>query len=110
MGIMPDFLAETFSYIEDHLCEEITLKQLAEHVHHNGTYLSRCFKKLSGASLTQYILAKRIALAQKLLREGCSPNDACFQSGFNNYSNFSRTFSKQAGCSPRQYQSLNRQT
>ena len=103
-GIMPDFLAETFSYIEDHLCEEITLKQLAEHVHHNGTYLSRCFKKLSGASLTQYILAKRIALAQKLLREGHSPCDACELSGFNNYSNFSRSFSRQAGCSPREYQ------
>lgn len=110
MGIMPDFLAETFSYIDKHLNEEITLQQLANHVHHNETYLSRCFKNISGTSPYHYILAKRITLAQQLLREGHSPNDACELSGFNNYSNFSRFFSKQTGYSPRQYQSLIRQT
>lgn len=108
-GIMPDFLAETFSYIDKHLCEEITLQQLANHVHHNETYLSRCFKNISGTSPYQYILAKRITLAQQLLREGHSPNDASELSGFHNYSNFSRFFSKQTGCSPRQYQNLIRQ-
>ena len=110
MGIMPDFLAKTFSYIDDHLSEEITLQQLADHVHHNGTYLSRCFKNIAGTSLYQYILAKRITLAQQLLREGHSPNEVCEMSGFNNYSNFSRVFSRQTGYSPRQYQSLIRQT
>lgn len=109
-GIMPDFLAETFSYIDKHLSEEITLRQLANHVHHNETYLSRCFKNVSGTSPYQYILAKRIALAQQLLREGYSPNDACDLSGFHNYSNFSRFFSKQTGYSPRQYQNFIRQT
>lgn len=109
-GIMPDFLAETFAYIDEHLCDEITLQQIADHVHHNGTYLSRCFKNIAGVSLYQYILAKRITLAQQLLREGYSPNDACEMSGFNNYSNFSRVFSKQTGYSPRQYKSLIQET
>ena len=92
--IMPDFLARTFAYINEHLREEITLQQLADNVHHNGAYLSRSFKNVAGLSLTQYITAKRVALAQQLLREGHAPSEACYLSGFNNYSNFSRTFSK----------------
>lgn len=106
--LMPQVVVETFSYIENHLAEEITLKKLEGHIHHNGTYLSRCFKRTVGISLQQFIIAKKITLSCKLLREGYSPCDACFMTGFNNYSNYSRTFSKQVGMSPKKYQMKNR--
>jgi len=106
--IMPELVMETFEYIEKHLTEEITLKKLEEYVHHNGTYLSRCFKKVAGISLQQFILAKKISLSCKLLQEGHPPIDVCYMTGFNNYSNFSRTFSKQVGMSPKKYQMQNR--
>ncbi len=102
--IMPDIISRTFEYIERHLTDEITLASLEKEIHHNGTYISRCVKKFSGLSIQQYIIAKKIALACKLLKEGLSPSDVCFMSGFNNYSNFSRTFSKQVGQSPKQLQ------
>lgn len=105
---IPQLVKETFSYIEKHLTEEITLKKLEDHVHHNGTYLSRCFKKTMGISLQQFIIVKKITLSCKLLKEGYSPCDACFMTGFNNYSNYSRTFSKQVGMSPKKYQMKNR--
>ncbi len=101
---MPDIVKKTFNYIDKHLTEEITLKALEDEIHNNGTYISRCVKKISGLSLSQYIIAKRIALACRLLREGSTANEACYQSGFNNYSNFSRTFTKQVGVSPKQFQ------
>ena len=103
-GIMPELVADTCAYIEDHLTGELSLQGLAGHLHHNGTYVSRCFKNIMGISLQQYIIAKRVVFAQKLLREGHSPSDVCYMTGFNNYSNFSRTFSKQSDCSPKQYQ------
>lgn len=103
--IMPEIVSQTFCYIEKHLTEEITLKKLEEYIHHNGTYISRCFKNITGISLQQFIIAKRVTLACRLLQQGYSPSDVCFQAGFNNYSNFSRTFSKQmGGLSPKQYQ------
>ena len=101
---MPPLVVKTFDYIDKHLTEEITLKDLEKGIHHNGTYISRCVKNISGLTIQQYIIAKRIALACKLLKEGCSASEACFRSGFNNYSNFSRTFTKQAGKSPKQLQ------
>ncbi len=101
---MPDFVRDTFSYIESHLTEDIRLADLEREIHHNATYISRSFKKMSGITIQQFIIAKRIALAQELLREGHSPYDVCFLSGFNNYSNFSRTFTKETELSPKQYQ------
>ena len=103
-SIMPSLVSLIFSFVEDHLSEDLSLKRLSHELGRSGIYLSRCFKEITGISLQQYILNKRIQLAQKYLREGSSPSDVCYLSGFNNYSNFSRTFSAQAGLSPRQYQ------
>lgn len=101
---MPDIVKRTFNYIDKHLTEDISLKTLEDEIHNNGTYISRCVKKISGLSISQYIIAKRIALACRMLREGKTANEACYESGFNNYSNFSRTFTKQVGTSPKQFQ------
>lgn len=106
--IMPQLVVETFSYIEEHLTQEITLKKLEEHIHHSGTYISRCFKRITGISLQQFILAKKITLSCRLLREGYAPGEVCYMTGFNNYSNYSRTFSKQMGMSPKKYQMKSR--
>lgn len=103
-SVMPPLVAEIFAYIEQHLTEDLSLNILASSLYHNGDYLSRCFKAVTGTSIQQFILAKRVTLAQKLLREGVTPCDACYLSGFHNYSNFSRAFSKQIGMSPKQYQ------
>jgi YesN/AraC family two-component response regulator len=104
INIMPPIVNKTMQYIDDHLTELITMNDVAEHIHHNATYISRCFKKVTGVPLQQYIIYKRIILAQKFLTEGYSLNDTCILSGFNDYSNFARTFKKQIGCSPKKYQ------
>lgn len=103
-NIMPQLVTDTINYIEKHLTEEITLEKISNHLHHNGTYISRCFKNITGISLQQYIIGKRLNLAKNYLCEGYTPYDSCCLSGFNNYSNFSRTFTKQIGISPKKYQ------
>ncbi len=108
MEIMPELVMKTFNYIENHLAEEIMLKNLEESLHYNGTYISRCFKRIAGISLQSYIIAKKIMLSCKLLKEGVPPCDVCDMTGFNSYSNFSRTFSKYVGKSPKKYQIENR--
>jgi AraC-like DNA-binding protein len=104
----PSLILDTFAYLEAHLTEEdFSVKKLADAVHHNSSYLNRCFKKVTGTSLQQYITAKKVALSQEYLRKGYSPCDACYSAGFHNYSNFSRIFSLQTGISPKQYQLMN---
>ena len=104
-NIMPSLVSDTIAYIEQHLVEKITLAILSEYFHHNGTYISRCFKNTTGIPLQQYIIKKRITIAKKYLAEGRSPNDTSYLAGFNDYSNFSRTFAKYVGLSPRRFQS-----
>lgn len=100
----PPTITAIFRYIDDHLTENLLLSDIAEHVHLNPVYVTRIFKSYTGMPVQQYIIEKRLSQAKRLLREGRSPIDVCFMCGFNNYSNFSRTFSRHLKLSPKQYQ------
>ena len=103
-GVMPAFMAELFSYIDAHIQDTLTIEQLAGHVHHNGVYLNRRFKQITGLTLNQYILAKKISRAQSCLQEGLTAGEACEQAGFHDYATFYRAFCREMGVSPKQYQ------
>jgi AraC-like DNA-binding protein len=111
VNIMPVLVCDIMHYIEEHLCEEITLEKLSGKFYLSGTHISREFKKSTGLSIRYYILESRIALAIKHLNEGKNVSEACFMSGFLDYSNFIRSFTKIVGLSPgklkKQSKSLN---
>lgn len=100
IDIMPEFVRKTMDYIACNLAGDITLEHLAAEFHLNGTYLSRQFKKHTGLTLRSYILDRRIALAKTYLGEGLSITETCDRSGFNDYANFIRSFTKITGISP----------
>lgn len=102
-NVMTPLIADTMSYIEDHLAEDITLTLLSEHLYHNASYLSRTFREITGLTLQQYITSKRITLAKHYLSEQKSFLEASELCGFNNYSSFYRSFIKLVGVSPMQY-------
>ncbi|MNM90644.1 Bifunctional transcriptional activator/DNA repair enzyme AdaA [compost metagenome] len=99
-NIMPKLLSEITRLIETHITDTVTLRLLSEKLFLNGTYISRKFKDYTGLTLQQYLVDKRIALAKQYLTEGKSVTDTCYLSGFKNYSNFIRSFTKQTGISP----------
>lgn len=103
---MPDVIRDTMDYIEAHLTEPISLQNLSQALFHNGAYLSRKFKEHTGISLRDYILCKRILLAKDLLSQGLPLTTVCQESGFHDYANFTRTFTKHTGYSPGKYQKL----
>ncbi|MCM2998495.1 AraC family transcriptional regulator [Paenibacillus cellulositrophicus] len=98
--IMPELVRKTMDYIESNLSQNISLEHLSAAFYLNSTYISRQFKKHTGLTLRSYILERRISLAKSYLREGFSITEACFQSGFSDYANFIRSFTKIAGISP----------
>lgn len=90
-------------YINQNITQLPPINELASLFHYNADYLSRLFKTATGLTLQHYILEKRIALAKQYLSSGRTPGEVCELCGFNNYSNFSRTFHKYTGYSPNSY-------
>lgn len=68
------------------------------------SHFSQLFKKLNGFSAWDYVISKRIDMAQALLLSTDEAVlDIAFQCGFNNSTNFNRAFKKITGISPTEY-------
>lgn len=100
---MPAYITGTMQYIETHLDEPICLSVLAKRFSISEGYLSSQFKHHTGLTLRSYLLDRKINCAKKLLQQGASVTDACYLSGFNDYSNFIRSFKQEVGLSPGKY-------
>lgn len=87
-------LLQIMEYINLHLTEEITVDALSEHFYLSRYYLMHYFKEETGYTIGNYITEKRLMLAKDLVQKGSSLTQACYQSGFKNYSTFSRAFKK----------------
>lgn len=91
-------------YIEMHLTEELTREMVAEAVHLNVDYAARIFKQKNGMAMMNYISARRIARAAKLLKTTNLPIlEVAYHAGFINNSHFTIAFRKEMGLSPSQY-------
>lgn len=87
-------LLSILDYINEHLTEELTIDNLSESFYLNRYYLMHFFKEETGYTIGNYITEKRLLLAKNLVQNGSPVTEACFQSGFKNYSTFSRAFKK----------------
>ena len=94
---------EILSYINQHLTEELTIPVLAEHFFISVSYLCKIFKDSTGTTINKYITARRITMAKSLLSEGYSVSDTCQRCGFQDYSNFLKSFTRAVGISPKKY-------
>lgn len=80
------------------------LSRLIELANMSQEHLTREFRKHLNITPTEFINAKRMNLAIKLLLEsGLEIIDICHECGFNSLSHFYRIFSKQYECSPKKF-------
>lgn len=97
-------LFQVIHYINEHLSEPLSLDSLCEQFYLSKPQLCRSFKRTTGASVGEYINAKRLLQAQSMLRAGSPPTQVCTACGFNDYSAFYRAYRKHFGASPRKTQ------
>lgn len=97
---MPETWSEKAVYYIERNFKKCQAADVAKALNVSENYLSRVFKSETGALLNSYIIERKIAQAKKLLYEGASVKEACAGSGFNDCSNFIRTFRKFTGFSP----------
>jgi AraC family transcriptional regulator len=87
----------------------ITLDEMARVAALSPNHLLRTFKQLFGQTPYQYVLARRIAYAQELLRStDQGVTDICFAVGFASLGTFSWWFHQRVGVSPTDYRRQNR--
>ena len=102
-------VSSAIKYMHDHFSENITITQIATYAHTSVSTLERSFKKVLGQTPNSYLKSLRMTCSIELLNEGKTVSQACFLSGFNDYSRYINQFKKIYGQTPKQYQ-LNMET
>lgn len=98
-------LFKVCDYIDRHLSEQLSLRQIAAAVGISPNYLSARFREWNGLTLWEYLTAKRIEKAVKLILTPDSETtmlEIALQCGFNSTVSFNKAFKKQQGCTPRE--------
>jgi AraC-like DNA-binding protein len=81
----------------------LTLIELAQEAGLSRYQLIRAFARQLGLTPHAYILQRRIALAQRLIRAGCDLAAVATEAGFCDQSHLTRCFVRQFGVTPRRY-------
>lgn len=98
-----ELILDIIGFINEHLTENLTLDDISRQFGVSKYHLIREFKRHTETSVYAYVISKRIILAKKLLQEGYSPSKVCYLSGFNNYSNFYKSFLAETKLSPKDF-------
>jgi AraC family transcriptional regulator len=93
---------EAALWISDHAHEPIDLAEIARLAKLSPFHFLRCFAKTLGLTPHQYLVRCRLKRAARLLAEPePAITEVALDCGFNDLSNFIRTFRRAAGMSPR---------
>lgn len=87
---------------DGYVCTGLTIKDLADKLHTNRTYLSEFINAVYGTSFRDWIAGLRIDYAKRLLTQSPELTVANIseKSGFLSSSHFIRQFKEKAGCTP----------
>lgn len=94
-------------YINDHYAEPLKLSDLAELVGMSPVAFSRFFRQRTGRTLSDYIVDIRLGFAARMLVDSSKNiSEICYECGFNNLSNFNRTFKMKRNYTPRDFRAM----
>lgn len=100
-------LRKTQEYIAANYRGEVRLNDLARMAGMSPSSFSRFFKLRTGRSISDYLIGIRLDAASRELVTTKTPiAEICFNSGFNNVSNFNRIFKKNKGYTPKEFREI----
>ena len=93
--------------IENHMSENLKIRDIADELHINRCYLRDVFQKHEGVSPLQYIKKRKMEHACQLLRETAYPiKIISYSVGYNDPLHFSREFRKEISVAPTEYRRI----
>jgi two-component system, response regulator YesN len=103
-GGKTSIIAKVKNIIEKNYSSNIGLKELADMLHINSSYLTRVFKEQEGENINAYIIRLRIEKAKKILESGNVKIDKIAEAvGYEDSTYFFKVFKKMTGMTPREY-------
>mgnify|MGYP002572450679 CR=1 FL=1 len=96
-------MEEILRYIAANLEGDLSVDALAARFYMSRYYLMHRFKEITGYTVHQYTVQKRLLRAGELIREGVPVMKAAEQAGFPEYSTFLRAFQNTFHTSPKNF-------
>ncbi len=91
-------------YIREHLGEQLSADEVAQHFHYSRARLSAICKAITGLGINKLISYERLQVAKELLAAGeKTVAQISEELGFSSPQYFSHKFSQEVGCPPSQY-------
>ena len=94
-------------YINDNYARQLNLSDMADLVGMSPGAFSRFFRQRTGRTLSDYIIDIRLGHAARMLVDSSKNiSEICYECGFNNLSNFNRTFKAKRNYTPRDFRAM----
>lgn len=103
------YVQSAMLYIHNNFRSDITLSDTAKFVGLSPAYLSSVFSREAGIHFKEYLNSIRFDYAKKMLTySDMTISEICFESGFDDYANFIRSFKAKFGVSPGQFKKMSK--
>ncbi len=97
-------IQQAVAYIDENYTREITLADIAAHVHLSRVYFHNLFLAATGQTPHGYLLSKRISAVKFLLTTTDKPfSEIALDCGFSSQSYMAYVFKRETACTPMQY-------
>lgn len=94
-------IEKAIQYIEDHLIEDITIKDIEKYVHISEFYFQKGFAMLCGFTISEYIRKRRLSLAgNEIAGSDIKIIDIAIKYGYDSPDSFTKAFTRFHGVTP----------
>jgi AraC family transcriptional regulator len=94
-------LQKAIDYIEEHILEPITYKDVAKHIYISNYHFHRIFSLVTGITANEYIRNRRLSMAgQELSITNTKIIDIALKYGYNSPESFTKAFTRFHGITP----------
>lgn len=99
-------ISMAISWMQKHVCEQITVADAARELHYSKYYFCRKFKEYVGVSFSHYLNILKINHAIECMKQGHSATYCCYECGFGSLSHFLKLFREITGYTTSEYRAL----
>ena len=93
-------MKQILTYIEEHLEDKITTKELADFAGYSEYHFIRLFKKYTNMTVTEYVIKRKLIKASEEIIERNKIIDVAFKYGWQSHSSFTKAFNREFGFKP----------